>query len=72
SVGLAGLLLALSAFVSGWRMTPFAALATVVILLGPAFGIPGLATSVPPWMVAAVIGLVIYVPGVIWGERADK
>ena len=53
-------------------MTPFAALATVVILLGPAFGIPGLATSVPPWMVAAVIGLVIYVPGVIWGERADE
>lgn len=72
SLGLAGLLLALSGFVSGWRMTPFAAVASLVILFGPAFGIPGLATWVPPWLVAAGIGVVIYLPGVIWGERADE
>ena len=71
SLGLAGFLLALSAFVSGWRMTPFAAAASLVILFGPAFGIPGLTSFVPPWLVAAAIGIVIYLPGVIWGERAD-
>ncbi len=71
SLGLAGLLLALSGFVSGWRMTPFATVASMVILFGPAFGIPGFTSFVPPWMVAAAIGIVIYLPGVIWGERAD-
>ena len=72
SLGLAGLLLALSGFVSGWRMTPFATVASLVILFGPAFGIPGLTSFVPPWLVAAAIGVVIYLPGVIWGESADE
>ena len=40
SIGLAGLLLVMSSFVSGWRMTPFAIVATIVILFGPALGIP--------------------------------
>lgn len=71
SLGLAGLLLALSSFVSGWRMTPFAAAASVIILFGPALGIPGLVSIVPPWIVAAAIGVVIYLPGIIWGERVD-
>ncbi len=71
SLGLAGVLLALSGFVSGWRMTPFAAVASLVILFGPAFGLPGFTSFVPPWLVAAAMGIVIYLPGVIWGERAD-
>ena len=71
SLGLAGLLLVLSGFVSGWRMTPFAAVASLVILFGPALGIPGLASFVPPWLIAAAVGVVIYLPGVIWGETAD-
>lgn len=71
SIGLAGILLALSAFVSGWRMTPFAVVASLVILFGPAFGIPGLASRIPPWLVAAAIGGAIYLPGVIWAERAN-
>ena len=71
SLGLAGILLVLSGFVSGWRMTPFAAVASLVILFGPAFGIPGWTPSVPSWLVAAAIGAVIYLPGVIWGERPD-
>ena len=52
-------------------MTPFAAVASLVILFGPAFGIPGWTPSVPSWLVAAAIGAVIYLPGVIWGERPD-
>ena len=71
SLGLAGGLLVFSGFISGWRMTPFAAVASVVILFGPAVGIPGLTSFVPPWLVAAAIGVAIYLPGVIWGERAE-
>jgi len=72
SLGFAGLLLTLSSFVAGWRMTPFAAAATLVILFGPAWGIPGWGSVIAPWMVAAVIGVVIYLPGIIWGERSDE
>ena len=53
-------------------MTPFATAATLVILFGPALGIPGWGAIVAPWMVAAVIGIVIYLPGIIWGERSDE
>ena len=70
SLGLAGLLLTLSGFVSGWRMTPFATIASLVILLGPACGIPGLTSFVPSWLVAGAIGTMIYLSVVIWGERA--
>ncbi len=31
-------------------------------------GVPGWGDIVPPWMVAAGIGLLIYVPGIIFGE----
>lgn len=68
SVGIAGFFLCLSAFVSGWRMTPFAVVATIVILFGANLGIPAIG-SVAPWMVAAAIGFVIYVPGIIYGEE---
>ena len=68
SIGLAGLLLAMSAFVSGWRMSPFAIVATLVILLGPAFGIPGFGELLQPWMVAGLAGVVVYLPGIIFGE----
>ncbi|MCO8124970.1 serine/threonine protein kinase [Stieleria sp. TO1_6] len=67
SIGVAGLLLCLSAFVSGWRMTPFAVVATLVILFGAALGIPAIGPAAA-WMVAAVIGLLIYLPGVLYGE----
>ncbi|QDT01737.1 Serine/threonine-protein kinase PrkC [Rubripirellula lacrimiformis] len=68
SIGVAGLLMAMSAFVSGWRMSIPATIATIVILLGPQIGISGWGDIVPPWMVAAGIGLLIYVPGIIFGE----
>ncbi|HHM12281.1 MAG TPA: hypothetical protein ENJ16_01910 [Planctomycetaceae bacterium] len=72
SVGIAGLLLVMSAFVSGWRMTPFAVAATIVILFGPQLGIPGFRDTLAPWMVAAGVGVLIYVPGVIFGETKEN
>lgn len=67
SLGIAGVLLCLSAFVSGWRMTPFAIVATLVILFGANFGIPAVDPA-QPWMIAAATGVIIYVPGIMFGE----
>jgi hypothetical protein len=53
-------------------MTPFAVVATVVILFGPTLGVPGLGAQLQPWMIAAVSGLVIYLPGIIVGESSPK
>ncbi|MEL6106469.1 MAG: protein kinase [Planctomycetota bacterium] len=68
SVGVAGLLLCCSAFVSGWRMSPFAIVATLVILFGAGFGVPAVG-SIPAWIIAVGVGAVIYVPGILFGER---
>ena len=70
SIGSAGLLLAMSTFVSGWRMTPPALLATIVILFGPALGISSIG-ALPAWIVSLLIGITIYIPGVIWGEEGQ-
>jgi serine/threonine protein kinase len=67
SIGVAGLLLVMSAFVSGWRMTPFALVATIIILFGPSLGVPGFGT-IEAWMIAALAGVAIYLPGVVIGE----
>lgn len=71
SIGLAGLMLVMSAFVSGWRMTPFAIVATIVILFGPTLGIPGVGDLLKPWMVSGLAGIAIYVPGVLFGESKE-
>lgn len=71
SIGISGLLLVLSAFVSGWRMTPFAIVATLVILLGETLGVPAIGSYAPAWLVAAGIGLAIYLPGIVFGEKKD-
>ena len=73
SIGIAGLLLVVSSIASGWRMSVFAAIATVVILLGPALGVPAL--PLPggmgaAWIVAALAGVLIYVPGWIGGASS--
>ncbi len=68
SVAIAGLLLAMSAFVSGWRMSIPAIIATIVILLGPSLGIPGVGEAVSPWMVSALAGVIVYLPGIFFGE----
>ena len=71
SIGLAGLLLVMSSFVSGWRMTPFAIAATIVILFGASLGIPGVGV-LKPWMVAGLAGIAIYVPGILFGESKES
>jgi hypothetical protein len=71
SIGLAGLLLAMSSFISGWRMSPFAAVATIVILFGPSFGIPGVGELLQPWMVAGLAGVAVYLPGIMFGETKE-
>jgi hypothetical protein len=71
SIGLAGLLLAMSAFVSGWRMTPFAIAATIVILFGPTLGVPAVGELLQPWMLSGLAGIAIYLPGVMFGETKD-
>ncbi|MEM8668309.1 MAG: serine/threonine-protein kinase [Planctomycetota bacterium] len=68
SVGIASVLLMMSAFVSGWRMTPPAAIATFMILYGASLGIPAVG-PLDAWVIATLTGLVIYLPGVIWGEE---
>ncbi|PNY38475.1 hypothetical protein C2E31_00635 [Rhodopirellula baltica] len=76
SIGMAGVLLCMSAFVSGWRMSPFALVATLVILLGPTLGIPAIEipgiVSLPAWIVAVAAALVIYLPGAIYGEEPER
>ncbi len=69
SLGIAGALLAMSAFVSGWRMTPFAVVATLVILFCPDINVE--VEMIKPWMVSALIGILIYLPGVVLGESSD-
>ncbi len=71
SLGFAGLFMAMSSFVSGWRMTPFAVVATIVILLGPLLGIPA-AGPLPAWIVSIGVALLIYVPGIVFGESRDE
>ncbi|MCG8649156.1 MAG: protein kinase [Pirellulales bacterium] len=71
SIGIAGLLLAMSAFVSGWRMTPFAVAATIVILFGRSLGIPPVGESLHAWMVSALVGVAIYIPGILFGETKE-
>ncbi len=70
SIGIAGFLLCLSAFVSGWRMTPFAVVATVVILFGPNIGVPSVG-QLQAWMVSAAVGIAIYLPGIVLGESKN-
>lgn len=71
SIGLAGILLVMSSFISGWRMSPFALAATAVILFGSMFGIPGVGDLLQPWMVAGLVGIAVYVPGILFGETRE-
>lgn len=68
SIGVAGLVLCLSSFVAGWRMSLFAVCGVALILFGPLGGIPP-AGPLPSWIVAAIAGVVIMVPGAFISER---
>ncbi len=69
SLAVAGLLLVGSAFISGWRMTPFAFAAAAVVLWGSSLGVPGFG-PVPAYLIAAIAGAAIMLPGALVSERA--
>jgi len=70
SLAIAGLILIASAFVSGWKMTPFALLAAAIAMLGPAMGIPPIG-PLPASVLAAGAALLVLVPGVLLRDRAS-
>jgi serine/threonine protein kinase len=63
--GIAGLILAVSAFVSGFRMSFFAVPAAIVTVFGPALGLPGIAAIGGPTTTATVIGLGLLIAGFV-------
>jgi len=71
SLAIAGLLLIASAFVSGWRMTPFALLAAAAAMLGPAMGVPSIG-PLPAPILAAAVALIILVFGLLLRERVPS
>ena len=69
SVALASILMIGSAFVSGWRMTPFAIVAAGIALWGSYFGIQAIG-PIPAYAISAAAALVLMVPGAMISERA--
>lgn len=61
--GIAGLCLLISAFVSGTRMSMFAIPATILILFGEQFGVPGIAAIGGAQTTSIVAGVCIVVAG---------
>ncbi len=68
SIAIAGLMLVATAFVGGWRMTPFALLAAGITIGGSSLGIPSIG-PLPSYATAAMMGLVVLVPGAMLSER---
>ncbi|MFK7820303.1 MAG: serine/threonine protein kinase, partial [Planctomycetaceae bacterium] len=61
--GIAGLLLVVSAFLSGYRMSVFAIPAALIVLFGPGLGLPGIDAIGGPATTASAIGLALLVAG---------
>jgi len=40
-------------------------------LFGTAWGIPSFGDSVQPWMSAVVVGIIVYIPGILFGEQQE-
>ena len=51
-------------------MTPFAVVATIAILFGPSLGVPAV-SLLAPWMVSGLVGIAIYLPGIMFGETKE-
>ena len=66
---LAGLILVASTVVFGWRMSLFAVPAALVTMLGETFGIPGLLEVRHLHVLTAVIGIGIFVLGIVFGRK---
>ncbi len=70
AVGFAGLLVACSSFVTGWRMSLFAIPAAVIAIFGASFGIPAVG-PIPAWVIACAGACVLMIPGVWFGESGE-
>ena len=67
AVGIAGILMVASAFISGWRMSLFAIPAVVVAILGPSLGIPSMG-PIPAWTIACAAAFGLMIPGMLFGD----
>jgi eukaryotic-like serine/threonine-protein kinase len=70
AVGIAGLMMALSAFISGWRMSLFAIPAIAIAIVGPHLGIPDVG-PVAAWAVSCAAAFVLMIPGAIVSESEN-
>ncbi len=68
SVGVAGMLLVMSAILSGWFVTPVALIAVVVTLNGERLGVPGF-NPLQPWMVSSAGGFGVLFVGIFIGNK---
>jgi serine/threonine protein kinase/membrane protein implicated in regulation of membrane protease activity len=66
--GIAGLLLIVSSFFAGWRLTLFVVPAAAIIVLGRSLGIPGYEPYVPAEWSSLVVGLAIAGLGVLYSR----
>jgi serine/threonine protein kinase len=70
AVGIAGLMMAMSAFISGWRMSLFAIPAIVIAIVGPHLGIPDIG-PVAAWAVSCAAAFLLMIPGAIVSESEN-
>lgn len=68
AVGFAGMLLAGSAFIGGWRISLFIIPAVILAIFGESFGIPAIGPF-PAWTIAAAAAAGILIPGVLFTSR---
>lgn len=70
AVGIAGLLMAGSAFISGWKMSLFAIPAVFIAIFGNSLGIPNIG-PVPSWAVACAGAFLLLLPGAFISEAGE-
>lgn len=71
ALGIAGSFMATSCLVSGWRMTPFAIVATATMLMGPSWGIPTIG-PLPAWISSILLGSVFYLVGLFLRDSSYR
>ena len=70
--GIAGLMLLFTACFRGWKMSFFALPAAVIMVCGPAFGIPGIQALGGAHTTSLVIGGVIAIIGLLFGRTREE
>jgi len=70
AVGFAGLLLAASGLVSGWRISLFAIPGVAIAILGSSWGVPAIGLA-PAWSVACASAFAVFIVGVFLAGSGD-